>query len=75
MKTVTMAEVEKMDPASVTIVDIRKQEDYEKNTVPRAVNLPMDEFRQNLWKLDREKPAYVLCYTGERSGEYVELLE
>ena len=75
MKTVTMAEVEKMDPASVTIVDICKQEDYEKNTVPRAVNLPMDEFRQNLWKLDREKPAYVLCYTGERSGEYVELLE
>lgn len=75
MKSIDIKELEKLEPARITIVDIRKQEDYERNTVPHAVNIPMEKFENNLPDLDKEKPIYVLCYTGEKSESIVEKLE
>ena len=75
MKTIEVSEIEKLDPASVTIIDVRKAEDYARNTIPHAVNLPIETFQEGLPQLDREKPVYVLCHTGEKSEAIVEQLE
>lgn len=75
MKTIEVSELEKLDPASVTIIDVRKEEDYARNTIPHAVNLPIETFQEALPELDREKPVYVLCHTGEKSQAIVEMLE
>ena len=75
MKTIEVSEIEKLDPASVTIIDVRKAEDYARNTIPHAVNIPIETFQEGLPQLDREKPVYVLCHTGEKSEAIVEQLE
>lgn len=75
MKSIEIKELEKLDSAQVTIVDVRSQEDYNRNTIPHAVNIPMEEFRNGLPDLDKAKPIYVLCHTGEKSETIVEQLE
>ena len=75
MKSIEMTEIEKLDPALITIVDIRTREEYERNTIPHAINIPMEEFKDGLPDLEKEKPIYVLCYTGEKSEIIVEKLE
>lgn len=75
MKSIEIQEIEKLDPAGITIVDIRKQEEYNRNTIPYAINIPMEKFEEGLPEFDRTKPVYVLCHTGERSESIVELLE
>jgi tRNA(Ile)-lysidine synthase TilS/MesJ/rhodanese-related sulfurtransferase len=74
MKYITVTELEKKNQEEITILDIRKEEDYQKNTMPNAINLPMEQFEQKMEQLDKDKPVYVLCYTGERSDLYVEML-
>ena len=75
MASITIAEIEKLDSAEITIIDIRKQEDYERNTIPHAINIPIENFQDSIPALDKEKPVYVLCYTGEKSEAIVEQLE
>ncbi|MBQ8232033.1 MAG: ATPase [Lachnospiraceae bacterium] len=75
MKSIEIKDLEKLDPGLITIVDIRKREDYERNTIPHAVNIPMEKFENGIPDLMREKPIYVLCYTGEKSEIIVEQLE
>ena len=53
MKTIEVSEIEKLDPVSVTIIDVRKAEDYARNTIPHAVNIPIETFQEGLPKLDR----------------------
>ena len=35
----------------------------------------MDELEQRMGELDRDKPIYLLCHTGTKSVDYVEMLE
>ncbi len=75
MKTITIEQIAGMDPEKLTIVDIRKEEDYSRGSMEGAVNIPSDHAHRAEELLDREKEICVLCYTGERSMEFVEFLE
>lgn len=75
MKFITVTEMERLDPVEITIIDIRKQEDFKRNTMPHAVNIPIEKFEEGLPELDKTKPVYVLCHTGERSQEIAKQLE
>jgi tRNA(Ile)-lysidine synthase TilS/MesJ/rhodanese-related sulfurtransferase len=75
MKFVTINEIEAMDLATITMIDVRKEEDYRKNTIPGAINIPIAGFEEHIADIDRSKPVYVLCYTGEKSVAIVEQLE
>lgn len=75
MKSIEIQEIEKLDDAGITIVDIRRPEDYKRNTLPHAINIPIEEFENSIPALDKTKPVYVLCHTGEKSRGIVELLE
>lgn len=44
MKSIAITEIEKIEPHTITIVDIRKEEDYNRNTIPHAVNIPVGKF-------------------------------
>lgn len=75
MTSLTIQELETLNPAEITIIDIRKPEDYTRNTIPHAINIPIENFQNNVPALEREKPVYVLCYTGEKSEAIAEQLE
>lgn len=71
MKTRTLQEMEQ-DSREKWIIDIRSKEDYEKETYPGAVNIYWEEFDSQKEQLPKDKPIYLLCYTGKKSDEIAE---
>ena len=74
MKTITIEELEQLTPGSVTIVDVRPADTYQRGIFEGAINVPMKEFVDRYEEIPKDKPVWVLCHTGERSLDYVELL-
>lgn len=62
------------DSREKVIIDLRRPEDYEKETYPGALSIYWEEFHQQLETLPENKPIYLLCYTGPRSDELAEEL-
>ncbi|WP_369282830.1 FAD-dependent oxidoreductase [Oscillibacter sp. GMB15532] len=52
---------------SVTLLDTRTAEEYASGHAEGFINLPVDELRQRMGELRRDKPVYVMCQTGLRS--------
>lgn len=75
MKLITIEELEKLDISGITIIDVRKSEDYNKGTVEGAINIPILKFNNHIGEIPKDKPIYILCYTGDNSIEIVEKLE
>ena len=73
MFTRTIEEFE-ADNRDKLIIDIRKAEDYEKETYPQAVNYYWEEWDQYIDSIPKDKPVYLLCYTGSKSDEIAEEL-
>ena len=49
------------------ILDVRTVEEYNLSHIDGAINIPLDELRENLEKLDKSKEIIVHCYSGLRS--------
>lgn len=62
------------DTREKCVIDLRKAEDYEKESCEGAVNIYWEEFEEKISALSKEKPLYLICYTGETSDEYAEYL-
>ncbi len=52
---------------SVTLLDTRTAEEFACGHMDGFVNIPVDELRERLGELDKDKPAYVICQSGLRS--------
>lgn len=52
---------------SVTLLDTRTQGEYVRGHVDGFINIPVDDLRENIDKLDKSKPVYVMCQSGLRS--------
>ena len=49
------------------ILDVRTIEEYNLSHIDGAINIPLDELRKNLKKLDKSKKIVVHCHSGLRS--------
>ena len=52
---------------SVTLLDARTKGEFSRGHVTGFINIPVDQLRENLNKLPRDKPVYVMCQSGLRS--------
>jgi len=52
---------------SVTLLDTRTAEEYNRGHVDGFRNIPLDELREHLADLPAQKPVYVICQSGLRS--------
>lgn len=59
-------EVDALDRSKVTILDVRTPEEVCTGTIDGAINIPIDELRQRMNELPKEKPVYVFCKVGMR---------
>ncbi|MEG1880842.1 MAG: rhodanese-like domain-containing protein, partial [Oscillospiraceae bacterium] len=50
----------------VTLLDTRTTFEYERGHIDNFINIPLDELRDNLFKLDKNKKVYVVCQVGLR---------
>ncbi len=57
-----------------TVVDVRERHEYAAGHVPGAVLIPMGQLTARMHELDRARPVYVFCATGNRSLAITDLL-
>jgi len=62
------------DKRDKQIVDLRSPEEYEKETYPGAVNLFWEELEEHKDEIAKDRPVYLICYTGQKSDEIAENL-
>ena len=57
-----------------TVVDVRERHEYAAGHVGGALLIPMGQLPSRVRELDRAKPVYVICATGNRSLAMTDLL-
>lgn len=62
------------DKREKIIIDIRSSEEYDKETYPGAINICWEEWEQHMDEIPKDRPVYLLCYTGQKSDEIAERL-
>lgn len=62
------------DRSPKVMIDLRKKEDYRKETIPGAVNVYHREFENYVSRLPKNKRIYLFCYTGATSDAFAEQL-
>ena len=62
------------DDRDKLIIDVREEKDFLKNTYPGAINICWEEFGEKGQDLPKDRPVYLLCYTGKHSVEICEEL-
>ena len=62
------------DKREKQIIDLRSPEEYEKETYPGAENLFWEELEEHKDEIAKDRPVYLICYTGQKSDEIAENL-
>ena len=57
------------------IVDVRTRNEYSSAAREGSINIPLDELKNGLKRLDRDKPVILCCASGTRSGLAAKLLK
>ena len=74
-KQVAFTEVANLLKAEAQIVDIREITEINYGRLNSVKNIPMSEIRGRLSELDKTKPIYVHCHTGQRSYNVTLMLQ
>ncbi len=59
----------------IFVVDVRQTPDFEKETFPGAKHIYWEEFLDRKEEVPKDKPVYLLCYSGKRSEDIAEELQ
>jgi len=59
----------------IQIIDVRKSEEFAKGHIPNAVNIPLNELKNNIDKVDRNKQVIVNCAAGYRGSIAASILK
>src|SRR5660397_93289 len=62
------------DRPSGAVLDVREREEYAAGHVPGALLIPMGLLASRMPELDRARPVYVICASGNRSLAMTDLL-
>ena len=69
--------IERLDGAAdadAQVVDVREVSEYVDGHVPGARLVPMGHLTSRLGELDRSRPVYIVCASGNRSAAMADLL-
>lgn len=62
----TVKDLETLQPEEQILLDVRTVEEYEQGHIDGAVHIPVDELRERLNELDKDKEVYAYCGVGIR---------
>ena len=63
-----------IEAAYAQFIDVRTPEEYKAGHAERTKNIPLDELAQNLDKLEKNEPVYLICQTGMRSMKAAQMM-
>ena len=66
LKACSWREVEKAHPSDSLLLDVRTPDEFALGSIPGAVNIPVDDIRQRLHEIPRQKRIIVYCGVGQR---------
>lgn len=69
-------EIMQSDPNAL-ILDVRRQDEYDKKHIARAVLLPIEELRQGNFEAklpDKNQQILIYCWTGRRAEDAADIL-
>lgn len=66
MKVFYCEEIAGLNLENVTLLDVRTPQEYALGSIPGAINIPVDELRNRLDEIPKEKPVYEFCMVGLR---------
>lgn len=55
-------------------IDLREPAQFNKIHLTKFINIPYDKFISTTYKLPKNKPIYLICYSGKRSLELAQQL-
>ncbi len=74
-KNIKATDFAALDLSTVTVVDLREPDEVLVKGIAGAINIPFSSFYTQLDSIPKEKDVYVICRTGDFSGEIAEILD
>lgn len=76
IRSVTVAELAAITAQddSVSIIDVRKKNEYDSQHITHAISLPLDFINESMASVDKNKTYYVHCAAGYRSMIFISIL-
>lgn len=68
-------ELQHRDLETTMLVDVRSEHEHQNGHIPDSINLPVDELRDRLSELNREKEIWVYCQVGLRGYTSARILQ
>ncbi len=59
-------ELKQANLSKVTLVDVRTTDEASLGSIPGAVNIPLDDLRERMNEIPKDRPAYLFCGVGLR---------
>lgn len=59
-------ELKETDVSKVTLIDVRTPDEFALGALKGAVNIPLDDMRERMAEIPRDKPVYLYCGVGLR---------
>jgi len=59
-------EISSIDFSKSMLIDVRSKMEYDLGTIEGAVNIPVDELRERLDEIPKDKDVYIFCQVGLR---------
>lgn len=73
MYNISIEELDK-DSREKLIIDLRRKEDFEKGSLPGAVNIFREDIESKVEDLPKNRPLYLFCNSGEESEDLADIL-
>lgn len=55
-------------PAGAFLLDVREDDEWDAGHVPGALHIPLGELGARYTEIERDRPLFVICRSGNRSG-------
>jgi NADPH-dependent 2,4-dienoyl-CoA reductase/sulfur reductase-like enzyme/rhodanese-related sulfurtransferase len=75
MPVVHWREMQTVDPQKITLLDVRTEgERAGGKFIPHSMNIPLDDLRERLNEIPKDKPVYIYCAVGLRGYLALQIL-
>jgi phage shock protein E len=64
----------KTQAAYAQFIDVRTPAEYADGHADRAINIPLATIAENLDRIEKNEPVYIICNTGRQSTEAGQIL-
>lgn len=58
---------EMVEESDAMMIDVRDPDEYKQDHLDEAVNIPLDELRQRMSEIPKEREIWAYCFVGQRS--------